>query len=65
MPNIFYWIICIAILFVFDLFIKRKKGEPNQIEETPEERRRRVIKSLVLGIVMVAVAGGISYFVRG
>lgn len=63
MPNIVYWIICILILFGFDLFIKKKKGEPNGVELTPEERRQKFFKSLVLAILMVVIAGGISYFV--
>lgn len=63
MPNIVYWIICILILFGFDCFIKKKKGETNGIELTPEERRQKFFKSLVLAILMVVIAGGISYFV--
>lgn len=63
MPNIVYWIICILILFVFDFFVKKKKGEPDRSTETPKERRKRFVTSVVLAILMVAVACMISYFV--
>lgn len=62
MPNIVYWIICILILFLFDLFVKKKKGEPDRSTETPKERHKRFVTSVVLAIMMVAVACMISYF---
>ena len=63
MPTVFYWIICIVILLVFDRVFGKGEKKPRE-PETPKEKRIRTVKGIILAMAMVGLACAISYYVR-
>lgn len=63
MPTVFYWIMCIVILLVFDRMFGKRDKKPQE-NETPREKKVRTVKGIILAVAMVGLACAISYYVR-
>ena len=63
MPTVFYWIMCLVILLVFDRMFGKRDKKPQETE-TPREKKVRTVKGVILAVAMVGLACAISYYVR-